>query len=112
MMNETEKNIFSAIESFWFEHGYSPSLTELEEQTFYSRSTVRHSIRTLEEKGYLEVDRQVRRNIRLRDMSNIINEVRNNINNTNHMISANAVMDILTILHKELTNNSGNENVI
>ncbi|AGT13362.1 DNA binding protein [Bacillus phage Wip1] len=112
MMNDTEKTIFNAIENFQTEHGYSPSLTELEEETFYSRSTVRHCIKTLEEKGYLELDRQVRRNIRLRNMSAIIKDVKENINDDSKVISVDVIIDILNILHNELSNDNRTKRII
>lgn len=112
MMNDTEKTIFNAIENFQIKHGYSPSLTELEEETFYSRSTVRYCIRSLEEKGYLELDNQVRRNIRLRNMPQLIRDVRENFYDNKQSISEDAIMDILTILHNEISNSNRRKNII
>ena len=73
---------------------------------------MRHCIKTLEEKGYLELDRQVRRNIRLRNMSAVIKDVKENINDDSKVISVDVIIDILNILHNELSNDNRTKRII
>lgn len=103
MLKETERVILNAIELFWTNNGHSPSITELEKETYYSRNVVRNAIKQLKKKGYLEVEKEVRRSIKPRNMVNIMKNVRESICNKNQTVSPEALMDMLIILQNDLS---------
>lgn len=55
-LTQKQANIYNAIMKYKIENGYPPTLNELGEMLNKSVGAVRHGLRILERKGYIEVE--------------------------------------------------------
>ncbi|MDK2919971.1 MAG: repressor LexA [Candidatus Petromonas sp.] len=65
-LNDSQIKVYKAIKEFYKNHGYSPSIRELQKICGYkSTSSVHNHLKKLEKAGYIELNKNIPRAIRL-----------------------------------------------
>jgi len=70
MIKKRQKQVFDYIKLFASEHGFAPTLEEIQEQfKFKSISTAHYHVKKLKDAGYLDKDEKRSRSLKIRDVT-------------------------------------------
>lgn len=70
MIKKRQKQVFDYIKVFTSEHGYAPTLEEIQEKfDFKSISTAHYHVKKLQDAGYLDKDERRSRSLKTRDVT-------------------------------------------
>lgn len=70
MIKKRQKQVFDYIKVFASEHGYAPTLEEIQEQfDFKSISTAHYHVKKLQDAGYLDKDERRSRSLKTKDVT-------------------------------------------
>lgn len=70
MIKKRQKQVFDYIKVFASEHGYAPTLEEIQEQfSFKSISTAHYHVKKLQDAGYLDKDERRSRSLKTKDVT-------------------------------------------